>query len=200
MRRWILVGSVAALVSLAVTMYIRQDAPRSELVRAVGVVPRTPFGSRYCRSYVHHLAVGFVYTGYVRCAWARRLTPGRDGELDEIDYHIVSRRPRFVGRQLYAASRDRWVQDLDSVRAALKSRGGIRSCMRLTRHSADHLREFWRFPAFEISIVSRDSYPPLESPGQRPSWHIFLDGRPGRWPGCAGSPDVSRASIVHHFP
>jgi hypothetical protein len=57
-----------------------------------------------------------------------------------------------------------------------------------TRRTPDEIREFWRFPGFEIQLFTGvDAMPAATSGIRAPRWFLFLRGEPGR--ACEGFPD-----------
>ncbi len=167
--------------------YARQAAPRSALGDAVGVRRSRPF-SRFCGWFVRDTRLGTWPTGKVVCAWYRPVSPHRVAELDQLSYHVVTRRVSRAERSWEPLSDAAWRRDVDSVRAALRAQGGVSSCGVWTRREPNEIREFWRFPEFEMQLFTGSDTTPLPIPSIRtPRWFLFLHGAPGRM--CAGFPD-----------
>jgi hypothetical protein len=186
-RRLLTVLGIVLAAALATTAYARQPAPRSALGDAVGVRRSRPF-SRFCGWFVRDTRLGTWPTGRVVCAWYRPVSPDRVAELDELSYHVVTRRVSDAARSWEPLSDAAWRRDVDSVRAALRAQGGVPSCGVQTRRSPSEAREYWRFPEFEIQLFTGTMSAP--TPGIRtPRWFLFLRGESGRQPGCEGFPD-----------
>jgi hypothetical protein len=186
-RRWLTVLGIVLAAALAATAYARQPAPRSALGDAVGVRRGRPF-SRFCGWFVRDTRLGTWPTGRVVCAWYRPVSPDRVAELDELSYHVVTRRVSRAARSWEPLSDAAWRRDVDSVRAALRAQGGVPSCGVWTRRSTSEVREYWRFPEFEIQLFTGGGMMTARTPGTREArWSVFLRGEPRRL--CEGFPD-----------
>jgi len=184
MRRWILIAIIALATVLLTAAWVRQDAPRPAIAQTIGILPRTPFDSRFCGWFVRDTPIGAIPTGGVRCDWSRRPTGTRSAELDQLFYHVLSRNVKYAERSWEPASRARWKQDVDSVRAALEARGGISTCERRARQTPTELLEFWRFPDFEVMLFTgRAAAAPGHSQGDD-TWALFLRAEPGHHRMC----------------
>ena len=178
---------IVLAAALATTAYARQPAPRSALGDAVGVRRGRPF-SRFCGWFVRDARLGTWPTGRVVCAWYRPVSSDRVAELDELSYHVVTRRVSRAARSWEPLSDAAWRRHVDSVRAALRAQGGVPSCGVRTRRSPSEAREYWRFPGFEIQLFTGGDTWPAPTPGiPRPRWFLFLHGEPGRL--CEGFPE-----------
>ena len=181
MRRWILIIVVAMAVVLLTAGYIRRDAPRPDIAQTVGVLPRTPFKSKYCGWFMRDISFGTIPTGGVRCTWYRPSSAARRAERDQLFYHVISRHVKYADRSWEPTSRARWQQDVDSVRNALKARGGVRVCEQWQRRSQTEIREFWRFSGFDVMLLAGSDTLSLARLHGEPSWAVFLHADPRRW-------------------
>lgn len=189
MRRSLTVLGIVLAAALASTAYVRQPAPRSALGDAVGVRRGRPF-SRFCGWFVRDTRLGTWPTGQAVCAWYRPASPGRKAELDQLSYNVLTRRVSRAERSWEPLSDAAWRRDVDSVRTALRAQGGVPSCGVWTRRAPSEIREFWRFPGFEVQLFTGIDTMPAPIPGIRaPRWFLYLRGVPRRLPGCKGFPD-----------
>lgn len=193
MRRSLTVLALVLAVAVATTAYLRQPAPRSALGDAVGV-RRTRTFSPFCRWFVRDTRVGTWPTGAVRCAWYRPVTPSGVAELDQLSYNVLTRRVFRAERSWEPLSDAAWRRDVDSVRAALREQGGVASCVPSILGAATEIREFWRFPGFEILLFTGGDASQSPTNGVRtPRWFLFVHGQTGRLtrglPGPACLPD-----------
>jgi len=179
---------IGATAGLMATVYVRQPAPRSALGDAVGVRRSRPFRG-FCGWFVRDTRLGTWPTGRAVCAWYRPTTPDRVAELDQLSYHVVTRRVSGAERSWTPLSEAAWRRDVDSVRSALRAQGGVPSCGVRTHSTPNEIREFWRFPGFEILLFTGRASSVSVSGTRAPQWFLFLDGMPGRWHGCKSSPD-----------
>lgn len=125
MRRWLFViGTIAAAI-LITTVYVLQPTPKSALGEAVGVRQGLPFRSPFCGWLVRETRLGTWRTGKVVCAWYRPETPHRRAALDELSYHVLTRRVYSADRSWEPLSYAAWQRDVDSVRLALRIQGGV---------------------------------------------------------------------------
>jgi hypothetical protein len=100
----------------------------------------------------------------------------------------VTRRVSRAARSWEPLSDAAWRRDVDSVRAALRAQGGVPSCGVWTRRSTSEVREYWRFPEFEIQLFTGGGMMTARTPGTREArWSVFLRGEPRRL--CEGFPD-----------
>src|ERR671914_6889 len=90
-RRWLIVLGGASVAALAMMAHARQPAPRSPVGDAVGVRRSRPF-SGFCGWFIRDTRVGSWPTGRVVCAWYRPTSADRVSELDELSYHVLTRR------------------------------------------------------------------------------------------------------------
>lgn len=181
MRRWMLAIVMAITVAVLTVGYVRRDAPRPVIAQTIGVLPRTPFSSRYCAWFVRDTRFGAIPTGGVRCTWYRPSSAARAVERDQLFYHVISRHVEYADRSWEPASGNRWQQDVDSVRTALKARGGIQVCEQATRRSDSDVKEFWRFPDFDVMLLGGgDTVSTAQLHGTH-GWAIFLHADPRRW-------------------
>ncbi len=178
MRRWLWALGILATAILIATIYVRQPAPRSALGDAVGVRRSRPF-NRFCGWFVRDTRVGTWPTGEADCAWYRPETPLRRAELDELSYHVLTRRVYSAARSWEPLSDDAWRRDLDSVRTALQNQGGVPTARPWARHTPDGVQECWRFPDFDIELSSGSATMPAGFPGAgERRWSLFLRGGP----------------------
>jgi hypothetical protein len=179
-RRALTVLGIVIAAVLAPTAYVRQPAPRSSLGDAVGVRRSRPF-SRFCGWFVRDTRLGTWPTGTAVCAWYRPDSPDRVSELDELSYHVVTRRVSRAARSWEPLSDAAWQRDVDSVRTALRGQGGTPSCDIWTRREPSEIREFWRFPGFEIQLFTGVDTMPAPTRGTRTRrWFLFLNGEARR--------------------
>ena len=188
MRRWLVTLGLVLIAALAASAYVRQPAPRSALGDAVGIRRSRPF-DRFCGWFVRDTRLGTYPTGEAVCAWYRPAGAERRAELDQLKYHVLTRRVRHAARSWEPLSEQAWRRDLDSVRTALRAQGGAPSCARRSRRTDAEVREYWRFPAFEVALFTgRDTLPVPGAGAVGPRWFLFLRGVPGWLPGCEGAP------------
>jgi hypothetical protein len=190
-QRWLARAAIVTTGLLAMTVYAWQPAPRSPMGDAVGVRRSRPF-NRFCGWFVRDTRLGTWPTGRVVCAWSRPASPNRRTPLDQLSYNVLTRRVSRASRSWEPLSDESWRRDLDSVRTALRTQGGVPSCGMRSRRTHDDLIEYWRFRNFEIRLFTGGG---TESSMDRdthvPRWFLFLDGRPGRLPECAAVLDPS---------
>jgi len=187
-RRWLAVLGIGAVAALAGSFYGRQPAPRSALGDAVGVRRSRPFRG-FCGWFVRDTRFGTWPTGRAVCAWYRPPSPDRVAELDQLSYNVVTRRVSRAERSWTPLSEAAWNRDIDSVRSALRAQGGVPSCGPRTHRTPTEIREFWRFPGFEILLFTGRASGVSVSGTRTPQWFLFLHGLPDRWHGCKGRPD-----------
>jgi hypothetical protein len=189
MRRWLTAITTILAVGVTTTAYVRQPAPRSALGDAVGVRRSRPF-DRFCGWFVRDARLGTWPTGKVVCAWYRPVTTDRVAELDQLSYHALTRRVSLAERSWAPLSDAAWRRDVDSVRTALRAQGGVPSCSVWTYRTPNVIREYWRFPEFEIKLFTgADTNGTPISAIRTPRWFLFLRGVPGRMSPCKGFPD-----------
>lgn len=185
MRRWIIAGGIVLVTTVGATIHVRQAAPRSALGDAVGVRRSRPFG-RFCGWFIQDARVVTYPTGAAVCAWGRPDGPERRAELDQLKYHVVTRRVFSAERSWEPLREQAWRRDLDSVRTALREQGGVLSCASQT---PKEVREYWRFPHFDVSLYSGGVTPPAAGVVTGPPrWFLFLRGAPGRLRVCESVP------------
>jgi hypothetical protein len=190
-HRWLARAAIAATGVIAMTVYVRQPAPRSPIADAVGVRRSRPFHP-FCGWFVRDTRLGTWPTGRVVCAWLRPGTPDRRPPLDQMSYSVLTRRVSYAARSWEPLSDECWRRDVDSVRTALRAQGGVPSCEIWSRRSRDDSKEYWRFRNFEISLLTgRGTGLSMDGDTRVPRWFLILEGRPGRMPGCDGVPDPS---------
>jgi hypothetical protein len=171
-----------AVMALATTAYVRQSAPRSALGDAVGVRRSRPF-SGFCGWFVRDTRLGTWPTGTAVCAWYRPPSPDRVSELDQLSYNVVTRRVSSAERSWEPLTDAAWYRDVDSIRAAFRTQGGLPSCAVWTRRTPDEVRELWRFSQFDIELFTGRSR--MGDPGIRaPRWFLFMRGTPRRLRTC----------------
>ena len=174
MRRWLIALVLVLAVALGAAGYVHQPAPRSALGDAVGVRRSRPFNDS-CGWFVRDTRLATFPTGKAVCAWYRPPSAERVAELDQLEYHILTRRVSHAARKWEPLSEQAWRRDLDSVRTALRAQGGALSCARRSERTDAEIREYWRFPAFEILLFSgRDTLPFGDSGHAAPRWFLFL--------------------------
>lgn len=188
MRRWLIALVLVLVVALGAAAYVRQPAPRSALGDAVGVQRSRPF-DRFCGWFVRDTRLGTFPTGEAVCAWYRPADAERRAELDQLKYHVLTRRVRHAARSWEPLSEQAWRRDLDSIRTALRAQGGTPSCARQSKRTDAEVHEYWRFPAFEVALFTgRDTLPLADAGGAGARWFLFLRSVPSRLPGCEDSP------------
>jgi len=180
-RRSLTILAAALAAVLATTACVGQPAPRSALGDAVGVRRTRPFSKESCGLFVRETRAGTWPTGAVRCAWYRPATPSRVTELDQLSYNVLTRRVFRAERSWVTLSEAVWRRDVDSVRAALRAQGGVASCIPSALGPATVMRESWRFPGFEILLITGVDALQAPTNGMRsPRWSSFLHGKTGR--------------------
>lgn len=184
MRRWIPIAIVLLVAGLALTAFVRQDAPRSTIVQTIGVLPRTPFDEKSCGWFVRETPLGALPNGGIRCDWNRPPSASRQLEHDQIFYHVVSRDVKYAERSWEPTNRTRWLKDLDSVRVALGKRGGVPSCQQWVVRSDTTVREFWLFPEFQVMLFAGELAPSPQLPQRGGSWAVLLRVQRGQHPLC----------------
>ena len=185
MRSWFTGLGIAAAVAILTAAYVRQPTPRSLLGDTVGIRRSAPF-ARFCGWFVRDTPLGAWPTGTAICAWYRPATPDRQAELDQLRYHVLTRRVSGAQRSWEPLSHEAWRRDVDSVRTALRAHGGVPSCLQHTRNTPD-VREYWRFPHFEIALFTGVPTMPSRSPEDVGQGRLLLlRGAPGRLPECEG--------------
>src|SRR3990170_912154 len=138
MRRWLVVLILILMATLGSAAHVRQPAPRSALSDAVGVRRSRPF-DRFCCWFVRDTRLGTFPTGEAVCAWYRPVHDERRTELDQLKYHVLTRRVRHAARSWEPLTEQGWRRDIDSVRTALRAQGGIPSCARQTKRTDDEV-------------------------------------------------------------
>lgn len=187
MGRWLVAFGLILIIALGALSYVRQPAPRSALGDVVGVRRNRPF-NHFCGWFVRDTRFGTYATGEAVCAWYRPDSPERRAELDQLKYHVLTRRVRHAVRSWEPLSEEAWQRDVDSVRTALRAQGGVHSCVEQTRHAPAAVLEYWRFSNFHVLLFSsRDTLPTPGFAPDGPRWFLFLRGAPGRSL-CEGPP------------
>ncbi len=180
---------IVLLAILLTTIYVVQPAPRSALGDTVGVRRSRPFRSPFCGWFVRETRLGTWPTGEAVCAWYRPEVPDRRAELDELDYHVLTRRVYRARRSWEPLSDSAWRRDVDSVRTALRAQGGVPTPGLWSRQTPGGVEECWRFPEFGIELSSGSATLPTGFPGAgQHRWTLFLRGGPrARAPLCVAS-------------
>ena len=181
MRRSLTCLSVVLVAALGMTAYVRQPAPRSAIGDVVGVRRSRPVSNHTCGWFVRDTRVGTWPTGTAVCAWYRPTTPSRVAELDQLSYNVLTRRVSRAERSWEALSAAAWRRDLDSVRGALRAQGGVVLCHPVTRRTATEIREFWRFPGFELLLITGVDAFQAPTPGVHTTrGFFFVHGKTGQ--------------------
>ena len=149
----------------------------SVLGDVVGVRRSRPAGPPFCSWFVRDTRYGTLPTGTVNCAWGRPGTARHRGELDQLSYHVLTRRVRRAERSWASIDSATWRSDIDSMRVELARHGGSRVCAQRTVVTPTGVREYWRFPGFEVilrsGVVDSEGAPNL--PRGR-YWHVNIWG------------------------
>ena len=179
-----LTGLGIVLVALVITAsYVLQPAPRSALDDAVGVRRSRPFRSPFCGWFVRETRLGTWPSGEAVCAWYRAETTHRKADLDELSYHVLTRRVDRAARSWEPMSEAAWKRDVDSVRMALRNHGGVPTPGLWAIHKPGGVEECWRFPAFGIELSAGSGTTPAGFPGEgEKRWGISLRGGPAARP------------------
>jgi hypothetical protein len=148
---------------------------------AVGIGANRPF-SEHCSWVVVDSPLGHAPTGRVVCDWPRWNRATRIEERDGLSYQTVTGNPSMAQHGWRAHDATAWQQELDSIRAALRTQGGVQCPSHATvfaGSAADDstLRgpEVWRFPDFDLKLMGGDfGFSPPDSDPARPWRRGFL--------------------------
>ena len=184
-RGWI-AGAVVAVAALAAALIAsnhERTAPRSVLGDVVGVRRSRPAGPPFCSWFVRDTRYGTLPTGTLHCAWGRPGTARRRVELDRLAYHVLTRRVRSAERTWASIDSATWTSDIDSMRVELARQGGSRVCAQRTMVTPTGVREYWRFPGFQVILrAGVFSWEGSASLPRYRHWHVNIQGeRDSKW-------------------